>query len=202
MRAAVAVQGALFAVAVASLGSAGYIVLDSRAFDARQREQARAWSGRGPGDGHPGPLPVLAAVSRSRRLAESGESWARVEAPGLGLSAAVIEGTEPRALRRAVGHVPGPAFPGEPGNVVLAGHRDMHFRPLHQARPGEELRLITPDGVFVYGIESMEVVGPFDVAVMQPTATPQLTLITCYPFSFVGPAPQRFVVRASLRARM
>jgi sortase A len=114
----------------------------------------------------------------------------------------VIEGIESRALRRAVGHVPGTAFPGEAGNVVLAGHRDMHFRPLHDAKPGDELRLVTPDGIFVYGIDSTDVVGPFDTEVMEPTPVPQLTLITCYPFSFVGPAPQRYVVRAALRQRM
>jgi LPXTG-site transpeptidase (sortase) family protein len=200
MRAAGAVQGALFAVAVASLGSAGFIVIDARMFDARERDKARAWMGRG---SDPDPLPVRAdQPSQSRRLAQAGESWGRLEAEHLGLSAAVIEGVEPRALRRAVGHVPGTAFPGEAGNVVLAGHRDMHFRPLHDAKPGDELRLVTPDGIFVYGIDSTDVVGPFDTEVMEPTPVPQLTLITCYPFSFVGPAPQRYVVRAALRQRM
>jgi sortase A len=199
MRAAGAVQGALFAVAVASLGSAGFIALDARVFDARQRDEARAWPGGAPGE--PGSLPGLAG-SRSRRLAAAGESWARLESEGLGLSAPVVEGIEPRALRRAVGHVPGSAFPGETGNVVLAAHRDMHFRPLHGAQAGDLLRLVTPDGTFLYGVDSTEVVGPFEVAVMKPTASPQLTLITCYPFSFVGPAPQRFVVKATLRGRM
>ena len=196
MRAVGAVRGGLFAVAVASLGSAGYIVLDARMFDARERQKVRDWTAGGPRA--PGPL----AVSASRRLAERGESWGRLEAAHLGLSAAVIEGIESRALRKAVGHVPGTAFPGEDGNVVLAGHRDMHFRPLHGARRGDLLRLVTPDGTFVYRIEEMDVVEPTDVGVMEATGSPQLTLITCYPFSYVGPAPQRFVVRASLVDRV
>jgi LPXTG-site transpeptidase (sortase) family protein len=179
MRAVGAVRGTLFAVAVASLGSAGFIVLDARLFDARERQRVREWSAGGPRA--PGPLASLA----SRRLAEAGESWGRLE-----------------ALRRAVGHVPGTAFPGEAGNVVLAGHRDMHFRPLHDARRGDLLRLVTPDGTFVYRVDDLEVVDPGHTEVMQSTAVPQLTLITCYPFSYVGPAPQRFVVRASLLQRL
>ena len=196
MRAVGAVRGALFAVAVASLGSAGFIVLDARLFDARELQRAREWSAGGPRA--PGPLASLA----SRRLAEAGQSWGRLEAAHLGLSAAVIEGIESRALDRAVGHVPGTAFPGEAGNVVLAGHRDMHFRPLHDARRGDLLRLVTPDGTFVYRVDDLAVVDPGQTEVMQATARPQLTLITCYPFSYVGPAPQRFVVRATLLPRL
>jgi sortase A len=195
MRAVDAVRGTLFAVAVASLGSAGFVVLDARLFDARERERLREWSQGGPG------LPGPPTLSRARRLADAGESWARLEAAHLGLSAPVVEGIEGRSLRRAVGHVPGTAFPGEAGNVVLAGHRDMHFRPLHDAQPGDLLRLVTPDGTFVYRIEALDVVGPQDVDVMGPTGHPQLTLITCYPFAFVGPAPQRFVIRAALVQR-
>jgi sortase A len=190
VRAVDAVQGALFAVAVASLGSAGLMVLDARLYDLRQRQEAREWS-RG-GSAGEGPL----RGSYARRRAARGQSWGRLESAERGLSAPLIEGIEARALRHAVGHVPGTAFPGEPGNVVLAGHRDMHFRPLREMKADDVIQLTTPDGTFDYRVVGLEVVGPQDTEVMAPTRGPQLTLITCYPFQYIGPAPYRYVVRA------
>jgi sortase A len=188
-----AVRGALFALGVASLGSAGFVVLGARLFDARQRREALGWS-RG-GSAAAGPL--RDGFSSARRRAALGRSWGRVEAAGRGLSAPLVEGIEPGALLHAVGHVPGTAFPGEGGNVVLAGHRDMHFRPLQEMKADDLITLTTPDGTFTYRVVGLDVVGPADAHVMAPTLRPQLTLITCYPFHFVGPAPQRFVVRAA-----
>jgi LPXTG-site transpeptidase (sortase) family protein len=122
----------------------------------------------------------------------------RLEAPRLGLSVVVAEGIDARTLRRTVGHVPGTALPGQPGNVALAGHRDLAFRRLRGVRVGDMVRLVTPSGRYEYVVESAEVVGPERGDLLAPTPEPTLTLVTCYPFFMVGPAPQRFVVRARL----
>ena len=109
-------------------------------------------------------------------------------------------GSDARTLQLAVGHIPGTALPGEAGNVGLAGHRDTFFRRLQNIRPDDEIRLTTPDGFFTYRVRRTVIVQPRDVWVLDPTDEPTLTLVTCYPFSYVGSAPQRFIVRASLEA--
>jgi sortase A len=120
----------------------------------------------------------------------------RLEIPRLQLAVIVEEGVEKSTLRRAAGHVPGTALPGEPGNVVVAAHRDTLFRPLQDVRPGDEVRFVTPDGAFAYEIVKVEVVKPSRTDVLAARSEDGATLITCYPFGFVGPAPERFVVRA------
>lgn len=127
---------------------------------------------------------------------EAGEALGRLDIPRLGLSVMVAEGTEPSVLRKAAGHLPGTAFPGASGNVALAGHRDRHFRPLKDVAPGDEVLLTTPDGTFRYRVEWTRIVDPQAVHVLDPTEQPTLTLVTCYPFYFVGNAPDRFIVRA------
>ena len=110
--------------------------------------------------------------------------------------AIIVEGTSGRALRRAVGHITGTALPGETGNVVVAGHRDTFFRALRNIREDDEVTLTTPDGAYRYRVDSIAVVEPEDTQVLSDSGESVLTLVTCYPFYFVGPAPQRFVVRA------
>ena len=107
-----------------------------------------------------------------------------------------MEGDDDATLRRAVGHLPGSALPWDAGNTVMAGHRDTFFRPLKDLRDGDTIRLVTTHGTFEYQVQSTEIVAPDDVAVLAPTATRSLTLITCYPFVYVGHAPQRFVIHA------
>jgi sortase A len=121
----------------------------------------------------------------------------RMEIVRLGLSVMVVEGDNREILRKAVGHVPTSALPGDSGNVVLAGHRDTFFRSLRNIRKDDEITLTTPDGVYHYQVGGTEEVGPKDVQVLKASDRPTLTLITCYPFEFVGPAPERFVVEAS-----
>lgn len=120
----------------------------------------------------------------------------RIEIPRLGVFAMIASGVDDRTLSRAVGHMPGTARPGEPGNVGLAGHRDSFFRGLKDARAEDDVRIVTPNGTYDYRIESVEVVGPQRVDLLEPSASPTLTLVTCYPFHMVGKAPERFVVRA------
>lgn len=120
----------------------------------------------------------------------------RLQIPRLGIEAIVAEGTDSRTLRRAVGHLPMSSLPGEAGNVALAGHRDSFFDHLDRLHLGDRVRMTTPDGVFDYQVESKRVVRPEDGAVLSASDSPTLTLITCYPFRYVGSAPERFVVRA------
>ena len=120
----------------------------------------------------------------------------RIAIRRVGISAVVAEGSDETTLRRAVGHIAGTALPGEPGNVGLAGHRDTFFRALRNIRAGDLIVLTTPRGEFQYSVVSMKVVKPNALDVLDPTSEEILTLVTCYPFHFVGSAPNRFIVRA------
>ena len=120
----------------------------------------------------------------------------RIDIPRVHLSALVAEGTSAAMLRVAVGHVPGTARPGKAGNIALAAHRDTFFRGLGELRPGDIIRLTVPGKQYVYSVTFSDVVGPDETWVLGPTSHEALTLITCYPFHFIGPAPKRFVVRA------
>src|ERR1051326_142574 len=120
----------------------------------------------------------------------------RIEIPRLGVSVIVIEGNTDTTLRRAVGHISGTALPGQPGNVGISGHRDTFFRPLRNIRRNDIITVTTMLGEYRYRVVSTKVVGPYDVAVLDPTPYEILTLVTCYPFYFVGSAPNRFIVRA------
>ena len=136
------------------------------------------------------------AVTETRATASP--LW-RIEVPRINLSAVAREGVDTRTLRRAVGHIPGTAWPGERGNAAFAAHRDTFFRPLKGVRRGDEVIVTTSDGVFRYAVTGTRVVEPTDVSVLDPTSGTTLTLVTCYPFDFVGSAPQRFIVRATLQ---
>ena len=120
----------------------------------------------------------------------------RVQVPRLQLSAMIAEGATAHVLGLAVGHVPGTALPGQPGNMVLAAHRDTFFRRLDHLEPGDVIRITGPQVGYNYRVTFTDIVNPDETWVLQPTSGETLTLITCYPFHFVGPAPKRFVVRA------
>jgi len=120
----------------------------------------------------------------------------RIEIPRIGLKTMIVEGVSQRTLAVAVGHIPGTALPGEAGNVALAAHRDTFFRGLRAVHTGDEILLTTLGGLFVYRVKSFEVVGPQDTGVLADSGKPSLTLVTCYPFHYVGPAPDRFIVHA------
>jgi sortase A len=120
----------------------------------------------------------------------------RIEIRAIGLSAMILEGTDARTLRRAVGHIPSTPLPGQQGNVALTGHRDTFFRPLLHIHKDDEIRLTTLKGSYRYLVDSLKVVEPEDTKVLDNSDDAILTLVTCYPFYFVGPAPRRFIVRA------
>ena len=125
-----------------------------------------------------------------------GSAVARLEIPRLGMSTMVVEGAGNRDLKRAAGHIPGTAFPGTGGNTAIAAHRDTFFRPLRFIRIADSISLTTPQGTFAYRVVSTQIVKPSQIQVLYPTEAEALTLVTCYPFNFVGPAPRRFIVRA------
>ncbi len=121
----------------------------------------------------------------------------RLRIPRLHLAAMVREGADSGTLRRAVGHIPGTALPGQAGNVALAGHRDTFFRALRGIRKDDTIDFETTDGTYRYVVESTRIVGPRDVDVLKAAGGRTLTLVTCYPFYYVGSAPKRFIVRAA-----
>jgi sortase A len=120
----------------------------------------------------------------------------RLEIPRLGLSVMLMEGDDAKTLRRAVGHIPGTPLPGQSGNVAFSGHRDTFFRPLRNIRENDLIVITTQEGQYCYRVVSTSVVAPDDVAVLNSSSGEILTLVTCYPFYFVGAAPDRFIVRA------
>lgn len=159
--------------------------LESRAYQARLARRLDALTDRS------------RAARATRHEAEVTGLIGRIEIPRLGLSAMVLEGTTGRALRRGVGHVERTALPGEGGNVGLAAHRDTYFRDLKDVATGDLIRITTPDGSYAYHVDSILVVAPDRSDLLGDAGGPALTLVTCYPFYWVGPAPRRFVVRAS-----
>jgi len=121
----------------------------------------------------------------------------RLEIPRLNLSVMVREGADGKTLHRAVGHIPGTALPGYAGNVALAGHRDTFFRALRNIQKDDSIHLETENGTYRYLVKSIDIVGPRDLGVLAASHGPTLTLVTCYPFYYVGSAPKRFIVRAT-----
>jgi sortase A len=121
-----------------------------------------------------------------------------LEIPRLGVSTPVVEGDDDDALRGTAGHLPDTPRPWEKGNSAIAAHRDGLFRPLRNIRVGDELRMHTPYGELLYEVKDTHIVRPSDLSVLQAKSERMLTLITCYPFYYVGSAPKRFIVHAEL----
>ncbi|MEO7796003.1 MAG: class D sortase [Thermoanaerobaculia bacterium] len=198
-------EGTLWAVAVASSLIVTLSWADRALFTARESrllEESLAPKPEGPvakpllrASPAPGAAAVVAAVAPQRPF------LARLEIPAIALSALVVDGVDAQTLRRAVGRIPSTSRPGEAGNVALAGHRDTDFRRLGELEPGDPLILRSADGEFRYEVDSIRIVTPERIDVLAPEDYPTLTLVTCYPFHYVGPAPLRYVVRAREVAR-
>jgi sortase A len=131
-----------------------------------------------------------------------GEVIGEIQVPRLVLQAIVVQGDSAASLRRAVGHISKSPLPGEWGNVALAGHRDTFFRPLRNIRLGDEIEFTTAQRRFRYVVESIQIVAPNDMDVLQPNTGRDLTFVTCFPFYWAGPAPKRLIVRAREVATM
>jgi sortase A len=197
----------LFLVAFLCLGSYIYVAVHARIVqrEASQRlEASLARHAALPGDsGAPPPAqPGGDAGDAGDDAAPAaplrpGDVVGRLEVPRVGVSVMVLEGDDDDTLRQAAGHIPDTDLPDKPdGNVGIAGHRDTFFRPLMNIRKGDEIRLTTERGAYRYAVDSIRVVTPEDVDVLDPVDHPVLTLVTCYPFYYVGHAPNRFIVQA------
>ncbi|MEJ7605418.1 MAG: class D sortase [Bryobacteraceae bacterium] len=136
------------------------------------------------------------AVIKAAPRPGSGAVIGRIEIPRVSVSAVVREGADDKTLKRSAGHVPDTALPGENGNVGIAAHRDTYFRNLKGIRNGDRIRMVTSFATYEYEVETLKIVLPENVEVLNPTRHRSLTLVTCYPFSYVGSAPKRFIVHA------
>lgn len=160
-----------------------YQVREARRFAGELRSKAAARA----------PAPVSTTPAPAP---QSGSIVGRLVIPRVGVSVMVVEGVDARELKRAAGHIPGTALPGEPGNVGIAAHRDTFFRPLRSIARNDTITVSTLAGAYRYRVVSTKIVRPEDVQVLSPTGRNTLTLVTCFPFYYVGPAPKRFIVRA------
>jgi sortase A len=129
-----------------------------------------------------------------------GDLLGKLEIPRLDLSVMVMEGVAEKTLRQGGGHIPGTAHPGSPGNSGLAAHRDTFFRKLRNVRKDDLIQFTTRSDTLFYRVASTAVVNPSDTHVLHATSSETITLVTCFPFYYVGPAPKRFVVHA-IRAK-
>lgn len=178
-------QWMLFACGILMLGYCGFVLVDTFIF---QKQETAALEQFVPAQVPAGNI-ALPAIGPDGLIG-------RMQVERLGVSVVVIEGTSSKNLRRAVGHIAGTALPGQPGNVGIAGHRDTFFRPLRNIQPDDIITLATLRGEYRYRVVSTRVVSPDDVAVLDSDSNQILTLVTCYPFYYVGSAPDRFIVRA------
>lgn len=200
-------QAVFFFFGLAALGYWGYSTLETQAVQAYEewafeqelsgreasvKDYAGSFVGREPEPAeraHP-------ETSRRAHPAPSGSWKARIQIPRVEVEAVVHPGVDKLTLRRAVGHIPGTALPGQAGNVGLAAHRDTFFRGLRNIKEDDVIIVETHDGRYHYEVDSMRIVSPDRVDVLDATVEPTLTLVTCYPFNFIGKAPKRFIVHA------
>jgi sortase A len=189
-----------FITGILALAYVGFTILDARLYQASaersldsqiQLEKERTAD-----------APLLPACAsggclpQPRPALKKGDVLGLMDIPRLGLSVAVLQGTSSRTLRLGAGHIEGTPLPGEAGNSAIAGHRDTFFRDLKDIRPKDEIQLQTATALFHYEVDWVKVVDPDDLSVLAPSTESALTLVTCYPFYLVGPAPRRFVVHA------
>jgi sortase A len=192
-------ERALLATGIVCLSYYGYQVAEARYVQREASAALEATLASAYARANSGELRRDLAVAASGR--EGGPSapdaaLALLEIPRLKVSNVVMSGDDPEVLDVAIGHLPDTPKPWELGNSALAAHRDGLFRPLRRIRLGDEIRVRTAHGDFTYRVRDTKIVAPDDLSVLAPTETPTLTLITCYPFNFVGSAPKRFIVHA------
>jgi sortase A len=185
------IQHMLFVAGLLALGYCLAVYLNAKFYQAgearkfnRERQLEKAGSSRPSRPALPPAVP------------EDGSLLGRLEIPRIGVSVMVVEGVDEGDLKQAAGHIPGTALPGQPGNVGIAAHRDTFFRALRSIRRDDAISLSTLQGTYRYQVVSTKVVSPDDIQVLYPTGRDRLTLVTCFPFYYVGSAPERFIVEA------
>lgn len=199
------IERVLFVLAILALGSYAYAWIDARWVQYQENRRLEAALAAAPRAQTPASETDALGSFRQKEAPadpepapelEEGELIGRIEIPSAGVSAMILEGIGKKTLRRGVGHIPGTPLPRWEGNVGLAAHRDSFFRGLKDIRKNDIIKLTTLHGTFEYRVESTEIVLPRDTHVLEETEKPTLTLVTCYPFYYVGSAPKRFIVKA------
>jgi sortase A len=206
------IERILIVFGVACLGYYGYVAASAASFQREQRQRFEQVRLEAPPPRQPGvprtDLPgdaghterAIMSVSDERSLPLSADGAHAVvgllEIPRLGISTPVVSGDDDQALDIAVGHLPDTPLPWQPGNSAVAAHRDGLFRPLKNVRAGDRIVVRTTRGDLEYQVRETKIVRPTDVSVLAPLDADALTLITCYPFNYIGSAPQRFIVHA------
>lgn len=197
----------LFVIGIVALGAYGYAMLDARIYQGYQTqrfqravtEATSSVASVNPLANVPSPVHVTGPSAGSLTMTGEADSpLGQLAIPRIGISVMIVEGTGNRALRRGVGHILKTALPGQLGNVGIAGHRDTFFRNLNKIETNDEITLTTLDSSHRYLVDFSEVVGPNQTEVLEPTDTAVLTLVTCYPPAYIGPAPKRLIVHAHM----
>lgn len=176
---ATALEWTLLGIGLGCLGTYGYATLDANRI---QRHHTAVFE--------------RTADTRAAYIAAPGSLVGMLDVPRLRMSAPVVEGDDDGTLKASAGHLPDTPLPWQPGNSAIAGHRDGLFRPLKGVKVGDEITFRTTREALRYRVTATAIVQPDDLSVLAPRRHDALTLITCYPFYFVGAAPQRFVVHA------
>jgi sortase A len=179
-------QRLLLITGALSLGYVSFTLLDARLYQASAKRSLETQI----------QLEKVPHEIQPKPAIKPGDVLGRLDIPRLGLSVAVLQGTGSRMLRRGTGHIEGTPLPGDAGNSGIAGHRDTFFRGLRDIRKNDEIQFQTSTGLFCFEVEWAKVVAPDDFIVLAPSTEFLHTLVSFYPFYFVGPAPNRFVVRA------
>jgi sortase A len=186
-------RGLLFITGSLALGYVGFMLVDAKLYQASEKQILETQI-----QGGKDWKPILEnQIQAGKERVKRGDVLGRMDIPRLGMSIVVLQGTNPRNLRLGAGHIEGTPLPGEFGNSAIAGHRDTFFRGLKDVRTNDEIQFQTATGIFRYAVDWVKIVERDDTRVLEPsTAESALTLVTCYPFYFLGSAPRRFVVRA------
>lgn len=185
----------LFVLGCGALGYYAMVAAAATYYQAQSREQLHEATARLV-ESQMSSLDPRLSLGSSLRVGSGMALLGRLDVPRIGLSAMVADGTSSRVLRLAIGHVPGTAVPGSLGNVALVAHRDTFFRRLGELHRGDLIQVTVPGSQYHYKVVFTSIISPSETWVLQPATGQTLTLITCYPFHFVGAAPNRFVVRA------
>lgn len=183
----------LWIIAAATLGYCSYAYASAAIHQHQQKTAFEALQA--------GADPVLASAKQAAvAMAETpapGEVLGIIDIPRIGLSSVVEQGVDSSILRDNVGHLPGTALPGQKGNAALAAHRDTYFRHLSELHSGDEIIFHSISATYTYRVRSTSIVEPTDTTVLANTTKPTLTLVTCFPFYYVGSAPKRFILVAT-----
>jgi sortase A len=189
----------LFVTGIFALGYVGLTLIEARLYQVSAKRSLENQIQR---QLETGELEKQPQEMQPKPPVKPGDLLGRLDIPRLSLSVAVLEGTGSRMLRLGTGHIESTPLPGEPGNSAIAGHRDTFFRGLKDIQKGDEIEFQTATGLFRYQVDWVKVVAPDETSVLAPSPESAITLVTCYPFYFVGPAPKRFVVRAHQDRRL